>query len=101
MQHATNARQMIASLLVSLAILLAMAVPATAQPVVTGGLVNITVTNIETGDILSENEVNLGVALALAANICDVNVNVLAVQLREGGAECESETERVTITQQS
>jgi hypothetical protein len=69
---------------------------ASAQPVVTGGLVNVTVV---TGDILSENEVNLGVALNLAANICDVNVNVLAQQLRDGGAHCETATQSVDITQ--
>lgn len=71
--------------------------PAAAQPVVQGGLVNVTVQDIsvETGDILSENTVQVGVnaALALAANVCDVNVNVLAVQLRDGGAVCESDAE--------
>ncbi len=71
--------------------------PAAAQPVVQGGLVNVTIQNIDvtTGDILSENTVQVGVnaALALAANVCDVNVNVIAVQLREGGAVCESEAE--------
>jgi hypothetical protein len=42
-------------------------------------LVNVQLTNI---DIL--------VPIAIAANICDVNVNVLAQQLREGGATCEA-----------
>lgn len=70
----------------------AVAAPAAfAQPLVTGGLVNVTVTDIETGDILSENQVSLGAALGIAANICDVNVNVLAQQLRDGGATCDSE----------
>lgn len=101
MQYATTTRHFIASLLVSLVVVLAMAVPATAQPVVTGGLVNVTVTDVLTGDILSDNEINLGVALALAANVCDVNVNVLARQLRSGGAECDSATDRVTITQRN
>jgi len=75
---------------------LGLAAPANAQPLVTGGLVN-----IDTGDILSNNNVALGVALGLAANICDVNVNVLAVQLRDGGATCTNTVtgQRVTISQ--
>jgi hypothetical protein len=42
---------------------------ASAQPVVTGGLVNITVT-----DVASHNNVQV------AANVCGVNVNVLTQQ---------------------
>ena len=61
--------------------------PALAQQ---AGLVNLQIGDITTGDILSDNQVNLGVALQLAANVCDVNVNVLAVQLRNGGAYCEN-----------
>lgn len=80
----------------------AMATPASAAPVVTGGLVNVTIANIdvETGDILSENTVQVGVAaaLAIAANICDTNVNVLAVQFRDGAATCESATGDQTVT---
>ena len=76
------------------------AAPASAQPIVTGGLVNITVVDVlNNNEILSNNEVNLGVALNLAANICDVNVNVLAVQLREGGATCKTGEQMVTISQ--
>ncbi len=81
---------------------LGLAAPANAQPLVTGGLVNITVVDlIDTGDILSNNNVALGVALGLAANICDVNVNVLAVQLRNGGATCTATAsgQQVTISQ--
>ncbi len=55
------------------------------------GLVNVEIGDITTGNILSENQVNLGAALQLAANVCDVNVNVLAVQFRNGGvARCEN-----------
>jgi len=72
---------------------------ASAQPVVTGGLVNITVVDVIDGDILSNNNVNLGVALNLAANVCDVNVNVLAQQLRNGGATCETADQRAVIRQ--
>ena len=76
------------------------AAPASAQPLVTGGVVNITIVDVLNNNvILSNNEINLGVALNLAANVCDVNVNVLAVQLRDGGATCETGDQMVTISQ--
>jgi len=80
---------------------LGIAAPADARPLVTGGLVNITVVDLIDGDVLSNNNVALGVALGLAANICDVNVNVLAVQLRNGGATCTARAsgQQVTISQ--
>src|SRR5436305_10135860 len=46
---------------------------ATAQPVVTGGLVNITIT-----DLLNNNQVNVQVPIGAAANVCGVQANVLA-----------------------
>jgi hypothetical protein len=52
--------------------------PASAQPQ-QEGLVNLAVT-----------DVNVQVPIAVAANICDVNVNVLATQERLGGATCEA-----------
>jgi hypothetical protein len=55
-----------------------LAVPASAQPE-QNGLINLAVT-----------DVNIQVPVAVAANLCDINVNVLAVQEREGGAECEA-----------
>lgn len=75
--------------------------PANAQPLVTGGLVNVVVTDVIDGDVLSDNNVSLGAALGIAANICDVNVNVLARQLRSGGATCTSDAsgQRVEISQ--
>ena len=75
--------------------------PANAQPLVTGGLVNVVVTDVIDGDVLSNNNVSLGVALGIAANVCDVNVNVLARQLRSGGATCTSDAsdQRVEISQ--
>ena len=80
----------------------ATAAPASAQgPIVTGGLVNITIVDLIDGDVLSNNNVSLGAALGIAANICDVNVNVLAQQLRRGGATCTSEAsdQQVDISQ--
>jgi len=65
---------------------------ASAAPLVTGGLVNVTVTDVIDDVTVTVQDVNVsvGAALALAANVCDVNVNVLAKQLRNGGASCEN-----------
>ena len=86
------------------AMALAPAVPALAQgPVVTGGLVNVTVTNLLNNDtILSYNNVGVGVAAGVAANVCDLAVGVLATQLATGNTvNCTnaSQTERVLISQ--
>ncbi len=79
-----------------------LAAPAQAAPLVTGGLVNVTITDtLNDNEILSRNNVSLGAALGVAANVCDVNVNVLARQLRNGGATCTSTAsgQRVDISQ--
>ena len=60
--------------------------------VIGGGLVNVQITHL-VDDITVDVEditVSLAVALQLAANVCDVNVNVLATQLKNGGATCDS-----------
>jgi hypothetical protein len=44
-----------------------------AAPVVTGGLVNVTVT-----DVLSHDQINVQVPIGVAANVCGVQANVLA-----------------------
>ncbi len=49
--------------------------PAAASPVVTGGLVNITVV-----DVLSHNDVQVAVPIEVAVDLCGVNVNVLTEQ---------------------
>jgi hypothetical protein len=46
---------------------------ASAQPVVTGGLVNVTVT-----DVLSNDQINVQVPIGVAATVCGVQANVLA-----------------------
>jgi hypothetical protein len=93
-------KKMVASLFATMLLAVGVAAPtASAQPVITGGLVNVTVFDVIDGDVLSNNNVNLGVGLNLAANVCDVNVNVLAVQLRNGGATCETDEQRVVIDQ--
>jgi hypothetical protein len=78
------------------------AAPAGAQggPVITGGLVNITVVDLlNNNTILSNNDVNLGVALNAAANVCGVSVNVLAQQLGSFPVSCDNGAQQATITQ--
>jgi hypothetical protein len=63
------------------------------------GLVNVAIGDISTGDILSDITVNVGVGLNVAANVCGVNVGVLARQLGQSGvAHCETDDQFVDIT---
>lgn len=65
----------------------ALATPVQAAPVITGGLVNVTLTDIS---VLNGNQVVLlnGVTLQVAANVCEVAVGVLAQDLQDGNADC-------------
>ncbi len=95
-------KKLMASLFSSAVLFAGLAGPASAQPLVTGGLVNITVVDVlNNNEIITDNNIALGVALGVAANVCDVNVNVLAVQLRHGGATCTATAsgQEVTISQ--
>ncbi len=76
------------------------ATPASAAPVITGGLVNVTVVDVidDVTVVVQDINVTLGAALGIAANVCDVNVNVLAQQLRTGGATCTSDASGQTVT---
>ena len=49
------------------------------------GLVNVNVENV-----------TAQVPIGIAANVCDVNANVLAEQLRGGGADCDATAESIT-----
>jgi len=76
----------------------AMLVPAasaSAAPVITGGLVNVTVV-----DVLSGNETTLQVPITVAANICDVTVAVLAQDLSDGPVDCSTAQQIITVSQQ-
>jgi hypothetical protein len=56
------------------------ATPAPAQPVFQEGLVNVAIT-----------DVGVQIPIALAANICDVNVAVLVSDLQDDSADCEAD----------
>jgi hypothetical protein len=67
-------RKLAASLFATGLLTVGAAAPASAQPpVVTGGLVNITIV-----DILNDNQINVQVPIGVAANVCGVQANVLA-----------------------
>jgi hypothetical protein len=76
--------------------------PAAAANQAQQGLVNVAIGDITTGDILSNNTVNLAVAANIVATVCGVTVPVavLAEQVfRTGGFTCEGATQFVEITQ--
>jgi hypothetical protein len=73
---------------------LATAIPTPAEAQHQTGLVNVAVGDIETGDILSNNNVVVGAAAEIAANVCGIAVNpaVLSLQLVGGGTfKCENQ----------
>jgi hypothetical protein len=77
----------------------ALVVPATtasAAPVITGGLVNVTIV-----DVLSGNQVTAHVPVSVAANICGVAVNVLARQLPTGPVDCSNALQTITVSRQT
>jgi hypothetical protein len=60
---------------------------AAAAPVITGGLVNVTVT-----DVLNNAEINVQVPVGVAANVCGVQANVLAQGGIQEPVDCTSST---------
>lgn len=64
------------------------ATAASAQPVVTGGLVNVTI--IDFADVNVE-DVTVQLPVAVAANVCDVNAAVLLAAIEDTGeANCDA-----------
>jgi hypothetical protein len=81
-----------------------MATPAQAQPVFTGGLVNVNVTDVSVlndvdvlrnsrilNNVLNNNNVSVGVAANIAAQVCaDANVAAVIAEIRDtGGFSCD------------
>ncbi len=74
------------------------AVPASAQPVVTGGLVNVTLVDVLD---INDNQVIVQVPISVAAAVCDVNVAVLGAVRDGGDSVCEATSSAVAdATQQ-
>lgn len=91
-------RKRLATLFVTVAVTTGLAAaPASSQgPIVTGGLVNVTITD-SLNNILSNNNVTVGAALGVAANVCGVPVSVLAQQIRTGDITCTSDASGQTV----
>jgi hypothetical protein len=75
-------------------------------PIIGGGLVNVQVGSIEIIDdvevrnVLNDLTVSVGVAANIAANVCGVNVGVIARDLARGADfACETADQFVDITQ--
>src|SRR5688500_16895772 len=93
------ARNAVVSLFAGAALTAGALAPASAAPVITGGLVNVTVV-----DVLSGNTVQAlnGVTLQVAAAVCGVWVQALVVDLGPDGivSDCDnSQTTTTTVTQ--
>ena len=78
-----KSRKFIAGVFTSALVAVGFAGPAAAQPVVTGGLVNIMIT-----DVLNDNQVNVQVPIGIAANVCGVQANILAQRNTQAPIDC-------------
>ena len=93
----------------ALAVTGALAVPAAAEAqgppvVIGGGLVNVQVVDVIDDIVISDNNVGVGVAAGVAAQVCgtEVQVGVLSQLLARGGQfACDNDagTQEVVITQ--
>jgi hypothetical protein len=96
-------RKFFATLFLTCALAVGATAPvASAQPIITGGLVNITVVDLlNNNNVTLDRVVTVGAALNVAANVCDVSVGVLARQLHAGDTTCENadQTARAIISQ--
>jgi hypothetical protein len=64
-----------------------LAAPASAAPVITGGLVNVTIV-----DAIDIDRTTVQLPVAVAANVCDVDVAVLLAAIEDtGSANCNAE----------
>ena len=71
-------------------------------PVITGGLVNITITNfLNNNTVTFDRVVNVAAAVNIAANVCDLDVNIIAADFSDdGNATCTNTVGQVvTLTQ--
>jgi hypothetical protein len=82
----------------------AMATPASAAPIFTGGLVNVAIDDIAILNdslnnvrILNGNQVTVGVVAQVQALVCDTNVNLLAQLADDGTAECTADGQTINF----
>ena len=69
---------------------------ASAQPVVTGGLINVTLV-----DTIDLTNTSVQVPIGIAANVCDVNAAVLLAAVRDqGSAKCDADADSIAFARQ-
>ncbi|MGH3005983.1 MAG: hypothetical protein ACRDOS_08825 [Gaiellaceae bacterium] len=83
----TKARRLVASVLATAAMSFTVAAPAAAQP--PDNQAGDSLVNVQIGDI------TVLAPIGVAANLCDVQANVLAEQVRTGDATCEATAESI------
>jgi hypothetical protein len=89
-------RKLVATTFATALMAFGIAAPASAQPVVTGGLINVTLV-----DVLSHDNIAVQVPVGIAANVCDVNAAVLLAAVRDtGSATCTATAESIAWAQQ-
>ena len=89
-------RKLVATTFATALMAFGIAAPASAQPVVTGGLINVTLV-----DVLSHDNIAVQVPVGIAANVCDVNAAVLLAAVRDtGSATCDATAESIAWAQQ-
>ena len=83
----------------------ATAAPASAEPVFTGGLVNVAIDDIEILNnslnnvrILNNNQVTVGVVAQVQALVCDTNVNLIGQLVDDGTAQCMADGQMIDFT---
>jgi hypothetical protein len=90
-------KKLIASLFATGLLAAGVSIPsASAAPVITGGLVNVTLV-----DVLSHDEIAVQVPIGIAANVCDVNAAVLLAEVRDTGeATCDATADSIAFAEQ-
>jgi hypothetical protein len=96
-------KKLVASLFAATLMSITAAAPASAQPVVTGGLVNVVITDVIDDVTVVVQDVNVGVGVAanVAALLCDtadINAAVLATQVVRDAEEVTCTSGGQTIT---
>ena len=79
-------RRILALISVTAMMLALTAVPVMAQPLFTGGLVNVDI-----------DDVIVQVPIGVAVNICNVNVAVIAENVEQTGAACEADADAMAL----
>lgn len=89
--------KMLRAAVIAVALSIPMAATTSAQPpvVIGGGLVTVQITDVLNDNTVTVQDinVNVGVALQLAATLCDTSVNLLSQELKGGSTTCSTAIE--------